>query len=238
MQVEAQYQDKLNAITHSPYYGCTVRVVSKAGVSYEGVLDGISTNKDRIFLKNVRVSANITVSPDRNNPVDDNNTSDTLNAVMIDHLTNDIHTYEQVCLNLCDIQELKLIQLPSTFHESKSKLRSIDPCLVDIRLSPSDEYETRSNGSGNEYQQRAPIARQKRDDSFGSNGSIALVSSSSNESSSSVGFRSVEKLADESNDESIDEQIEKFNQLTTTITTVNPKPVTLLAKKVLPKKKN
>ncbi len=65
MQVEEQYQEKLNAITHSPYYGCTVRVVSKACVSYEGVLDGISTNKDRIFLKHVNVNANITASPNR-----------------------------------------------------------------------------------------------------------------------------------------------------------------------------
>ncbi len=62
MQIEEQYHESLNAITHSPYYGCTVRVVSKAHVSYEGVLDGISTNKDRIFLKNVRVNANITAS--------------------------------------------------------------------------------------------------------------------------------------------------------------------------------
>jgi hypothetical protein len=65
MQVEEQYQKKLSAITHSPYYGCTVRVVSKARVSYEGVLDGISINKDHIFLKNVRVNANITSSPNR-----------------------------------------------------------------------------------------------------------------------------------------------------------------------------
>jgi hypothetical protein len=65
MQAEEQYQEKLNAITHSPYYGCTVRVVSKARVSYEGVLDGISITKDRIFLKNVRVNGNITASPNR-----------------------------------------------------------------------------------------------------------------------------------------------------------------------------
>ncbi len=65
MQVEEQYQEKSNGITHSPYYGCTVRVVSKARVSYEGVLDGISINKDHIFLKNVRVNANITSSPNR-----------------------------------------------------------------------------------------------------------------------------------------------------------------------------
>lgn len=65
MQVEEQYQKKLSAITHSPYYGCTVRVVSKANVSYEGVLDGISINKDQIFLKNVRVKGNINDSSDR-----------------------------------------------------------------------------------------------------------------------------------------------------------------------------
>lgn len=65
MQVGAYNQEKSNGITHSPYYGCSIRVVSKAGVSYEGVLDGISTNKDRIFLKNVRVNANTSPSPHR-----------------------------------------------------------------------------------------------------------------------------------------------------------------------------
>lgn len=254
MQVEGQYHEKLNAITHSPYYGCTVRVVSKVSVVYEGVLDGISTNKDRIFLKNVRVNANTLNSSDRSKksklffslnkqkhlldtPILDlnkNSTSDTLNAVMIDHLTNDIRTYEQVCLNVHDIQELRLIQLPSTFHESKAKLRAIDPCLVDIRLSPSDEYETQSNRSKHDHPPRAPIARQRRGESFGSNGGSALISSSSNESSSSFGLHSGEKFADESNDESIDEQIEKFSQLRTT--NANSVPVTLLAKKVLPKK--
>jgi hypothetical protein len=59
MQLRELYQRDSNSITHSPYYGCTVRVVSKAQVSYEGVLDGISTKKDRIFLKNVRVKGNI-----------------------------------------------------------------------------------------------------------------------------------------------------------------------------------
>jgi len=154
---------------------------------------------------------------------------------MIDHLTNDIHTYEQVCLNVRDIQELRLIQLPSTFNESKAKLRAIDPCLVDIRLSSSDEYETRSNGSNNDQPPCAPIARQRRGESFGSTGGDPLITSSSNESSSSSGVYSIENIADESNDESIDEQIEKFSQLTT-ITNLNSKPVTLLAKKVLPKK--
>ncbi|CAF2351404.1 unnamed protein product [Rotaria sp. Silwood2] len=237
MQVEGQYQEDINAITHSPYYGCTVRVLSKARVSYEGVLDGISTNKDRIYLKNVRVNANITDSSNRNSSSDDLNkniTTDTLNAVMIDHLTNDIHTYEQVCLNVRDIQELRLIQLPSTFHESKAKLRAIDPCLVDIRLSSSDEYETKSNGSNTDHPPRAPIARQSRGESFGSNGDSALISSDSNDSSASFALRSDEKFADESNDESLDEQIQKFNQLTTA--SFNSKPVTLLAKKVLPKK--
>ena len=46
------------AITHSPYYGCTIRVRSKANVTYEGILDGISVNKDRLYLKNVRVKGN------------------------------------------------------------------------------------------------------------------------------------------------------------------------------------
>ena len=71
-------------------------------------------------------------------------------------------------------------------------------------------------------------------ESIGSTGDSVLISSSSNESSPSFGLRSGEKFADESNDESIDEQIEKFSQLTTT--NFSSKPVTLLAKKVLPKK--
>ncbi|CAF4728158.1 unnamed protein product [Rotaria sp. Silwood1] len=238
MQVEGQQQEDFNAITHSPYYGCTVRVLSKAHVSYEGILDGISANKDRIYLKNVRVNASITDSFNRNSPSDDshkNISTDTLNAVMIDHLTNDIHIYEQVCLNVRDIQELKLIELPSTFHESKAKLRAIDPCLVDIRLSSSDEYETRSNGSNPDHPPRAPIARQSRGESFGSNGDSALISSDSNDSSASFHFRPNEKFPDESNDESLDEQIHQLSQLITT-TNINSKPVTLLAKKVLPKK--
>lgn len=256
MQVGAQYQDKSHGITHSPYYGCTIRVVSKAGVSYEGVLDGISSDKDRIFLKNVHVNANTTHSPHRgkspNNflsstllftdylahsydDLNGNSTSDTLNAVMIDHLTNDIRVYEQVCLNVADVQELRLIEMPSTFHDAKAKLRAIDPCLVDIRLSPSDEYDTGSNGSSHDQPSRAPIARKTRGESFGSTGSSALISSSSNESSSSFGRRSTDRFADESNDESIDEQIEKFRQLTFPRQPPS-KPVTLLAKKVLPKK--
>ena len=64
---EQQQQEKLQSITHSPYYGCTVRVVSKANVAYEGVLDGISASKDRIFLKNVRVDANLAGSPRQSN---------------------------------------------------------------------------------------------------------------------------------------------------------------------------
>lgn len=154
---------------------------------------------------------------------------------MIDHLTNDIRTYEEVCLNVGDVQELRLIQMPSTFHESKAKLRAIDPCLVDIRLSSSDEYETGSTGSSHDQSAHAPIARKTRGESFGSNGSSALISSSSNESSSSFGRRSTDRFADESNDESIDEQIEKIRQMTLP-KQPSPKPVTLLAKKVLPKK--
>jgi hypothetical protein len=245
MQLQEQYQENSNSITHSPYYGCTVRVVSKANVSYEGVLDGISINKDRIFLKNVRVKGNINDSSDRGKEikylilkskisyfsylVNSIEELDTLNAVMIDHLTNDMHIYEQVCLNVRDIQELKLIRLPSTFHESKAKLYAIDPCLVDIRLSPSDEFERMSNKSINNDQSPLPppIARRSRDESLGSNGSSgALILSSSNESSSSLNY-----------DKSIDEEIDKFNQLSINTTpTITSKPVTLLAKKVLPKK--
>jgi len=65
MQLQELYQRDSNSITHSPYYGCTVRVLSKAQVSYEGVLDGISNKKDRIFLKNVRVKGNIINSSNR-----------------------------------------------------------------------------------------------------------------------------------------------------------------------------
>lgn len=65
MQVDEQHPKKLSAITHSPYYGCTVRAVSKAHVAYEGVLDGISAEKDRIFLKNVHVNANLDDAPSR-----------------------------------------------------------------------------------------------------------------------------------------------------------------------------
>lgn len=154
---------------------------------------------------------------------------------MIDHLTNDIRRYEQVCLNVRDIHELRLIELPSTFHESKRKLRAIDPCLVDIRLSPSDENETRSSSSSNDHPRRTPISRQKRDESFGSDGHSALISSSSNESSVSFGFRSNEKYtAEESNDESMDEQMDNLRQLN--INAAQTKPGTLLAKKILPRK--
>lgn len=163
-------------------------------------------------------------------------TSDTLNAVMIDHLTKDIHIYKEVCLNVRDIQELRLIQLPSTFHESKTKLRAIDPCLLDIRLSSSDEHETKSTGSNNDPPSRASIGRQIRGESFASNGDSAIISLSSNDSTSSSGIYSSEKFADESNDESIDEQIEKLNRLTIETPQYHPKPVTLLAKKVLPKR--
>lgn len=64
MQLQDQYIENPNSITHSPYYGCIVRVISKVNVTYEGVLDGISINKDRIFLKNVRVKGNINDSSD------------------------------------------------------------------------------------------------------------------------------------------------------------------------------
>jgi hypothetical protein len=138
---------------------------------------------------------------------------------MIDHLTNDMHIYDQVCLNVRDIQELKLIRLPSTFRESKAKLHAIDPCLVDIRLSPSDEHERMPNRS-------APISRRSRGESIGSNGDSVLISSSSNESSSSFCSRPPHEFHDE--------QIKKFSRLSTT--NVPSKPVTLLAKKVLPKK--
>lgn len=138
---------------------------------------------------------------------------DALNTVMIDHLTNDMHIYDQVCLNVRDIQELKLIRLPSTFHESKAKLRAIDPCLVDIRLSPSDELERKSNDSS----PPPPIARRSRGESLGSNGGSALISSSSKES--------------------IDEQINKFSRISMNNNNNLPvKPATLLAKKILPKK--
>lgn len=60
-----QQETDLNSLTHSPYYGCTVRVVSKASVSYEGILDGISVDKDRIYLKNVRVNGNRANSSDQ-----------------------------------------------------------------------------------------------------------------------------------------------------------------------------
>ncbi|CAF4737483.1 unnamed protein product, partial [Rotaria socialis] len=120
MHLQEQHREESSSITHSPYYGCTVQVVSKAHISYEGVLDGISVNKDRIFLKNVRVKGNIIDSSDQDNSTED---LDTINSVMIDHLTNDMRIYDEVCLNIRDVQELKLIRLPATFHESKAKLR-------------------------------------------------------------------------------------------------------------------
>jgi hypothetical protein len=153
---------------------------------------------------------------------------------MIDHLTNDMRQYEQVCLNLRDIQELRLIELPSTFHESKAKLRAIDPCLVDIRLSPSDDYETRSISSTNDCQLRKPIARQSVG-SYDSDRRSALISSSSNESSLSFGIRSNERYtAEESNDESVDEHLDNIRPLK--IEHIESKPMTLLAKKTLPKR--
>ncbi|CAF2656357.1 unnamed protein product [Rotaria sp. Silwood2] len=228
MQLQEQYQEGSNSITHSPYYGCTVQAVSKAHIAYEGVLDGISINKDRIFLKNVRVKGSILDSSDRDNSVIGH---DTLNTVMIDHLTNDMHIYDQVCLNVRDIQELKLIRLPPTFQESKAKLRAIDPCLVDIRLSHSDEHDRMSNESMKEYHQLTPIARHTRRESIESNGGSVMISSSSNESSSSLGYLPIDKNVDDS----FNEQIKKFSELSTATHTTS-KPVTLLAKKVLPKK--
>ncbi|CAF3628209.1 unnamed protein product [Rotaria sp. Silwood1] len=227
MEIQEQYQENSNSITHSPYYGCTIQVVSKAHISYEGVLDGISINKDRIFLKNVRVKANIIDSSNRDNSIEG---LDTLNTVMIDHLTNDMHIYDQVCLNVRDIQELKLIRLPSTFHESKAKLRAIDPCLIDIRLSLSDEHNRISNESIKQYHQPIPIARCSHSKSMGSSGNSTVISSSSNESSSSLGYLPMNKTLDDS----FNEQIKKFSELSTTH--IPSKPITLVAKKVLPKK--
>ncbi|CAF3688246.1 unnamed protein product [Rotaria sordida] len=229
MQLQEQYQEDSNSITHSPYYGCTIQAISKAHISYEGVLDGISINKDRIFLKNVRVKGNIIDSSDRDKSIEG---FDTLNTVMIDHLTNDMHIYDEVCLNVRDIQELKLIRLPSTFHESQAKLRAIDPCLVDICLSSSDKHDGRSNESMKRYHQSTPIARYLGGKSIGSNGSSAVISSSSNESSLSFDYLPTNKTLDDS----FNEQIKKLNELSTTTTHVTPKPVTLLTKKVLPKK--
>lgn len=57
---------------------------------------------------------------------------------MINHLINDLHIYDEVCLNVRDVQEIKLLQSPTSFEKSKEKLRAIDPCLLDIRLSSSD----------------------------------------------------------------------------------------------------
>jgi hypothetical protein len=239
MQHQKKYQEDSNSITHSPYYGCTIRVVSKANVCYEGVLDGISIDKDRIFLKNVRVNGNINDAFNRgelkqriyfiliNIKISFLNLDhgvepfDSLNTVMIDHLTNDMHVYDHVCLNVRDMQELRLVRLPSTFHESKAKLHSIDPCLIDIRLSPTKELEKMLDKS-------TPISRRSRNESIGSNGDSLLITSSSNESSSSVCYQSP--------DASVDEQIKKFTRLSTTATNAHSKPVTLLAKKVLPKK--
>lgn len=142
--------------------------------------------------------------------------NDRLNTVMIDHLTNDMHVYEEVCLNVRDIRELKLIRFPSTFRESKAKLRAIDPCLVDIRLSVHDEQEQTSDDSP----RLQPISRRSIDEHIGSNGSSnAPIVSSSNESP----------------EKSTDYQTNKLNRLLNNSSQTS-KPVTLLAKKVLPKK--
>lgn len=113
---------------------------------------------------------------------------------MINHLINDLHIYDEVCLNVRDVEEIKLLQLPSSFEKSKEKLRSIDPCLVDIRLSSSDL----STG---------PTIRRDRCESIG------LLSSSNDSSSSS--WDNLNKISQE--------QRKKSN--------------TLLAKKILSKKK-
>ncbi|CAF3339291.1 unnamed protein product [Rotaria socialis] len=228
MHLQEQHREESSSITHSPYYGCTVQVVSKAHISYEGVLDGISVNKDRIFLKNVRVKGNIIDSSDQDNSTED---LDTINSVMIDHLTNDMRIYDEVCLNIRDVQELKLIRLPATFHESKAKLRSIDPCLVDIRLSPSDEHDRMSHESVKDYSQSTPIARRTRDESIGSSG---LLSSSSSESSPTISFMPGDLFIEQSLDDSFNKQFLKFSKLSTTQDI--SKPATLVAKKVLPKK--
>ena len=259
MQTEVRHPESQNSITHSPYYGCKILVISKARVCYEGILDGISTNKDRIYLKNVYVNANLTgtsqtktsefptsmswaekfLSSTEDLDSLDINLDDSLNSVMIEHLTKDLRQYEEVCLNVRDIHELRLIELPSTFQESKSKLRAIDPCLVDIRLSPSDQFENESSQSKinvSQYSQ-TPGTRHQRCESIGSDGRSALISSSSNESSLSFGLHSNEKFtAEESNDDSIDEQFDNFESFK--MSPIQSKPATLLAKKVLPKKVN
>lgn len=157
---------------------------------------------------------------------------DALNTVMIDHLTNDMHIYEAVCLNVRDIQELKLIRLPATFHESKAKLRAIDPCLLDIRLSPSDDHEQTSNKPIGGSSQPTKIIHRPRGQSIGSNGSGPLISCSSNESSPSMSFIPIERAYNDS----FNEQFENFSKLSMGKAQETSKPVTLLAKKVLPKK--
>ena len=140
---------------------------------------------------------------------------------MINHLINDMHIYDEVCLNVGDIQELKLLRLPATFHQSKAKLYSIDPCLLDIRLSPSDQLDAMSSREANNGASRpSPIARRSRGESIGSIGSSALALSSSNGSSSSL---------------DIHQSMEAFPSFSSTETN-RSKPVTLLAKKVLPRK--
>ena len=167
-----QFQDDIGTIARSPYHGCIVRAVSQAGVAYEGIFDGISARKDRIVLKNVRVRGHV------KNAEHGLEGPTSLNAVMIDHLTNDMHIYEQVCLNVRDIRQLKLLRLP--------------PTGVDARVKP-----------------REPTVRQSME---------------------SVDDRSVILSSSE---ESVDQQIERLHHLTIG---PHPKPVTLLAKKVLPKR--
>ena len=154
-----------------------------------------------------------------------------LNAIMINHLTNDMYIYEQICLNVHDIQQLKVIRLPSTFHESKAKLHAIDPCFIDVYGSSFDQYNRRSY----EHDLPAPIGSRSRYESTESNDSDALISSNSNESSSSFINLNRNQFVDNDHNEIFNEQIKKFSQLSTTTKRIRPKPATLVAKKVLPK---
>ncbi|CAF0772685.1 unnamed protein product [Didymodactylos carnosus] len=259
------------SIAHSPYYGCTVRVISKAKLTYDGILDAISTDKDIIVLKNVKVNGLIRTSFKKNKDNDKNHipmnndqnkdddiNSEQLKAAMLDHLTSDFRVYDQVCLNVRDIQELKLIQMPD-FHHTKQKLRSIDPCLIDIKLSSDDQSDYFSNNqsiNNTTITRRSPsqpttstwINSHDLNDSQSINHQLpisptndlpSLQLSSSNESSFSQGSA----VADESNDDSIDEQLNKFNKLKINSSKPVTNPIsrtensaTLIAKKILSRK--
>ncbi|CAF1375747.1 unnamed protein product [Didymodactylos carnosus] len=166
---------------------------------------------------------------------------------MLDHLTNDFRIYDQVCLNVRDIQELKLIQMPD-FHQTKQKLRSIDPCLIDIKLSSEDQSDYLRNNDSINYNTVARLSPSQQttsswtnshnfDDSQSINNQLlALLTNDSSDTEQTVG------VADERNDDSIDEQLEKFNKLKeTNLNLVSPtsrtdSSITLIAKKVLSKK--